>query len=310
MNWKTHTISFLIMGISCRKEAPTPRKSSSPPAKSPEVVINHPEASENTTEKARDTENVKPNSEEQTTPQKSPTQSPKDIKWVNFGAGISQKKVTLSSEQITIVMGGYSATLGHVEAWADELQTKHFKSKNREIYATSGPNQAQYLNKEIQNSKLSQHISDSSLKKVIIMAHSSGSFVAQELLLQLASKENLTTKEIFFFNLDGAGFTKPSQLNIHTIAVYAEDKLTGTSSSNKSSMLNEHITGSKGKIYKSRVESRCNSGAVWCLHSALVNKVPHNPSTYDLANDYTDFTPTSQFKGREVNTDYLLDSGL
>ena len=33
----------------------------------------------------------------------------------------------------------------------------------------------------------------------------------------------------------------------------------------------------------------CHNGAGWCLHDVLITHRPHDPSTFDLARDYTDF---------------------
>ena len=35
--------------------------------------------------------------------------------------------------------------------------------------------------------------------------------------------------------------------------------------------------------------SGCHSGAKWCLHDLLITTRPHNPDTFDLVKDYTDF---------------------
>lgn len=43
----------------------------------------------------------------------------------------------------------------------------------------------------------------------------------------------------------------------------------------------------------------CRSGAGWCLHDVVITHRPHNPLSYDLARDYTDFVD------RPVTTEYL-----
>lgn len=35
--------------------------------------------------------------------------------------------------------------------------------------------------------------------------------------------------------------------------------------------------------------SGCHSGAKWCLHDLVITTRPHNPATFDLRRDYTDF---------------------
>jgi hypothetical protein len=41
-------------------------------------------------------------------------------------------------------------------------------------------------------------------------------------------------------------------------------------------------------------------GAGWCLHDTLITNHPHDPTTFDLALDYTDFT-----NGRQVVSSYV-----
>jgi hypothetical protein len=36
-------------------------------------------------------------------------------------------------------------------------------------------------------------------------------------------------------------------------------------------------------------QSGCHDGAHWCLHDLLITHRPHDPDTYDLKDDYTDF---------------------
>ena len=38
-------------------------------------------------------------------------------------------------------------------------------------------------------------------------------------------------------------------------------------------------------------DSGCAPGARWCMHDAVVNTRPYNPSTYDLEHDYQVFGP-------------------
>src|SRR3569623_1185140 len=56
----------------------------------------------------------------------------------------------------------------------------------------------------------------------------------------------------------------------------------------------------KSTAFEVSVDSTgCNTGATWCLHDVLVTHRPHDPTTYDLALDYTDFTD------RPVTDDYF-----
>ena len=35
--------------------------------------------------------------------------------------------------------------------------------------------------------------------------------------------------------------------------------------------------------------SGCHSGSKWCLHDRLITTRPHDPNTFGLVRDYTDF---------------------
>jgi hypothetical protein len=235
--------------------------------------------------------------------------------WSNVGYGVDAKELNGGSN-VLIVYGGYSAQTLYVKRWADEL----FRAKGTDLqighlYAVRGPNQAGYQNREIQNSKLAAHLGTNgraaNASSIVIVAHSSGTFVAAELLAMLRNNRggvpSDTLGKVTVFNLDGGGGVPESTLEAmaHAYFVYACDNNIGRCSHNASTMksLGNAYASLGGKILVNANGSGCSAGAsggLWCLHDTLITNKPHNSSMYDLERDYTDFTGS-----RHVITSYL-----
>ena len=84
--------------------------------------------------------------------------------------------------------------------------------------------------------------------------------------------------------------------------VYARDPdLSSGLSKNSGTMMSLAMTyAPKARLTEVSVTGTgCNSGAGWCLHDVVITHRPHNPATYELATDYTDFV------NRPVTTEYL-----
>lgn len=227
--------------------------------------------------------------------------------WTDIGLGVSYEQVN-AGHAILIVYGGYSAKLAYSAAWATELvDAKLGASDVGHIYAVKGPQDASYSAKEIANSKLRAHLATLPTDAPIyIVAHSSGSFVAHELLQQLASTGNTAVLgRIAYANLDGgsSGLTSAIVATLDKITfVYAQDpSLSSGFSQNASSAIAMGMTYAMyGSSYKVVVPmTGCANDAGWCLHDVLITHRPHNPQSYNLALDYTDFV------GRPVTTEYL-----
>ena len=86
--------------------------------------------------------------------------------------------------------------------------------------------------------------------------------------------------------------------------VHAYDNNIRTASQN-ASVMTALATRSPPKTAAIKVTqdgSGCNAGKGWCMHDVVITTRPHNPNTYDLAQDYTDFA------GRAVQDAYLVQS--
>ncbi|MDX2093276.1 MAG: hypothetical protein SFX73_35865 [Kofleriaceae bacterium] len=238
-----------------------------------------------------------------------------DADWTSIGHGVAYQRVN-TGNAILIAYGGYSAKLAHSAAWASELVDARLGAADvGHIYAIKGPADVTYAAREIANTKLRAHLETLSAPDdeapatdapIYIVAHSSGSYVAHELLSQLdASAATSTLARIVYANLDGGGYgltrSIASQLAGLTFA-YAHDPTLsrGLSQNSGTAIALGAAYAPLGASFEVRVpNSGCASGAGWCLHDAVITHRPHNPYHYDLARDYTDFVD------RAVTTEYL-----
>lgn len=168
----------------------------------------------------------------------------------------------------------------------------------RHVWAVQGPTTVGYANLEVGNSfiaaKLTSVLEDDG--KVIVAAHSSGSYVAHELIAQLEGgldDAGVTADKLVYFNLDGgtAGLYDAAVQRRHRayfVSVY--DGATGTAAPNRDAMqyLDSVWHSNGGYLELEGNGSGCNDGAPWCLHMAVINALPHDPSDSSVI-DYYDF---------------------
>lgn len=242
-----------------------------------------------------------------------------NLEFSNLFYGIDYAKIDNNYyNNIFIGYGGWSAKQNVVNNWCKQLFNVKLRDLSvKHVFSVKGPDTPCYLEKEIADSLLALKLIDlcatEKIDKIIIAAHSSGSFVAHNMLQYLfgknnLDKNNLVKDKIVYFNLDGGiGSNEcgaPLDTNIaehlnKIYAVYAYDSNTQKYSSNYETMI------SLSKMFKNSqqiiVEAK-NSGCVgkWCLHDVLINRKPYNPEKFDLDNDYGNITAN-----REVQTDYL-----
>jgi hypothetical protein len=237
------------------------------------------------------------------------------LPWQPIGTGVSYKAFA-GGANVVIVYGGYTALDEWVQRWADELyRAKGAALGIGHLYAVRGPDRADYSNHEIQNSKLAAHLGMSNRAEgatsLVVIAHSSGTYVADELLRQLdrglGGVPADTMGKIQLFNLDGGGVSDSALLHMfaHAYFVYGCDGTINRCSHNAEAMksLGQEYASLGGAREVDADGSGCSateSGGLWCLHDTLINTKPHNPAMYDLKNDYTDFTGT-----RHLVTSYL-----
>ncbi len=215
-----------------------------------------------------------------------------------FGVGFRRAN---ENTDVAIFYGGYGASLAASEAWLDEAFAADLEARGVGVlYAVKGPLHADYRDYEIGNSKIAKRIigdEGEKASRIVVIAHSSGAFVAHELLSQLVDGRDVNgaaAGKIAYFNLDGAGGPPPKALaNLESAwAVAARDTAgvrsmnAGTADANAA----KYTAAGKGGLHMLEAASGvCASGARWCLHMACTNERPHNKWGLDVPRDYTDF---------------------
>jgi len=218
-----------------------------------------------------------------------PAPQPADISrsgaadWEEFYPGeMWQKNLSAESREGTILIayGGYGADEPGVKNWAKALASA---GGFNQVVAVKGPAKVDYSdhNKKKANELLIKTLSGVKVSKIIISAHSSGAYVAHELLAMLALKENraLLDKTVYY-NLDGA-----------TCGIC--EKLASASASFKFTCVGAKQGGLKSPNYESvracgqehfmPLDFNAGCTGTWCMHACLINTAaaaidPNRPS--------------------------------
>ncbi len=221
--------------------------------------------------------------------------------WITVGAGISCRDTGRTGVYGTFVAyGGWGVRETWARAWVEEVYRAALARRGiRYLCAVRGPATVDYAGREISNSALAAHLLTRPRGLVIVAAHSSGSFVAHELLAELGQMGPGGAgllRRVVYYDLDGgeSGLTTAIIDSLRrAYFVYAEDSTTGTRSANAATMiaLGTRYAAAGGVLAVNASRSGCQPGAKWCLHDALVTERPHNPETFDLERDYQGFLP-------------------
>lgn len=221
--------------------------------------------------------------------------------WTRLGVGVAYKH-TGDGDGVWIGYAGYSVKDTWSCAWTDELDRVRLKNLGiGHLYCVQGPRDAGYNAKEIGNSKLVAHLQAGPAPDapfILVAAHSSGGYVANEFFDQVSST---TLSKVVYADLDGGG---PSAAHVHTMKhvmfVYAEDTTLGSGrSANAGFMESEGAQFGHTTFRVKQDHSGCHSGAKWCLHDLVITTKPHDPDRFDLQHDYTDFA------GRPVQVQWV-----
>ena len=228
--------------------------------------------------------------------------------WTVLGNGVAYKN-TGAGDAVFIGYAGYSVTLDRSAAWVDALFAARLETLHvGHLYAVRGPSDPGYNNKDIANTKLDTHLIGGPAPDapfVMVAAHSSGSYVASEMFGQVFEGSHdpahALAHKVVYADLDGGGLDAHLIASLKKVAfVWAQDTtLSQGRSANAGGM--EALGAEHGNLGVRLVadHSGCHSGAKWCLHDLLITTRPHDPSTFDLVRDYTDFV------GRPVQSAWI-----
>ena len=218
------------------------------------------------------------------------------------GHGVAFKDTKNSAgEDLFIGYAGYRVDLASAGAWVDALNEDSLAGRGvRYLWAVQGPNERTYSNLEIGTSKIISTmlpLVGPRTRFIVVAGHSSGSFVAHELLGRLAGgmdPQGVTAGRIVYFDLDGgaSGLT-PSVVGRLRRAYFvgAHDGRTDTDSPRQAAMraLGAAYASAGGYWQSDAGDSGCHPGAQWCVHDALITTRPHAPSNASSQLDYSDF---------------------
>jgi hypothetical protein len=216
-----------------------------------------------------------------------------DGTWTSIGKGVAYQRVN-AGDAVLIAYGGYTARIVDSAVWATELVDARLGGEGvGHVYAVKGPADAAYAAREIGNSKLRASL-PAGTSRIYIVAHSSGAFVAHELLGQLRSDAD-TLARIAYANLDGGGSGLTTQIveALGGIAfVYARDPAVGLSR-NAGSMMSNAAAYDMPVFPVVVAQTGCVSS--WCLHDVVITHRPHDPHSFDLARDYASTSITTEY---------------
>lgn len=217
----------------------------------------------------------------------------------NVGYGIASMDTgNPLGANVFIGYAGYNISLGEAEAWVGALYDAKLRNLGvRYLFAVQGPADSGYNGLEIGNSRIVAAlvgILGQNPGFILVAGHSSGSFVADELLQQLdtgADPFGVIGSKMVFFNLDGdQKYVGPNAINRLRRAYYvnAWNPQTGAVSWNHGAMnyLGGAFAGKGGTLEYDASSSGCTAGG--CAHISLINGVPHNPNG-GSGIDYADF---------------------
>lgn len=213
-------------------------------------------------------------------------------------------------ENVFVGYAGFNIDLAQAQAWVATLYDARLRALGvRYLFAVQGPADSLYNGLEIGNSKIAAALNrlvSPRMGFIVVAGHSSGSFVADELLQQLdtgADPSGALGSRLVYFDLDGdQRYVAASGINRLRRAYYvnAYSAAAGTASYNHAVMnsLGAAFAGKGGAYQYDASGSGCTGGGVFCVHISLINTRPHNPQS-GSGIDYADFG------GRPVNFAWL-----
>ena len=202
--------------------------------------------------------------------------------------------------------GGWTIRQEWANIWVGSLYSARLRTLGvRYLFSVMGPKQDDYSGRELDTRALARSLvaimkSDTLCRRIIVAAHSSGSFVAHALFHDLYGSTGIdslhvTDGTIIYFNLDGGigngGTAVPITPGIaerlaHLYAVYAFAPENRLYSPNRADMVElAGMFAPRSRVLQIDVTG-CGCSAAWCVHETLIVQRPHNPTTFDLEHDY------------------------
>jgi hypothetical protein len=218
--------------------------------------------------------------------------------WRDVSFGVARKEDAGAGATALLVYGGYGAKPAHAQSWAQALAGARGEALDLgALYAIRGPRDAAYSAREIGNRALAAELTARAPARIVVVAHSSGAYVANELLGDLSDEELARTS---YYDLDGGttGLTHAIAAKLASLAfVYARDPDVGLSRNGAFMIASAQEYDGSRAVKVDASGSGCATKN--CLHDVLITSRPHDPRTFNVALDYTDFD------GRQVTVSYF-----
>ena len=244
---------------------------------------------------------------------------PDSLSWLPIGPGVNYAMANSAlGEDVFIGIGGWTVTQPLADSWVTALYAARLHTLGvQHVYSVKGPKDLGYESREIATLPLATHLlhliqSYPASSRIIVAAHSSGAYVAHALFQDLydgasIDSSHLSDGRILYFVLDetlgaypGVELTNASVDRLgHVYGVYAVIASQSLYSLAPSEMI------ALGNRYGSRSSTvaldASASGCVAsiCLHMAMINQKPYQPTSYD-SRDYGAINPD-----HPVQTAYL-----
>ncbi len=205
-----------------------------------------------------------------------------------------------TTRPVLVAFAGWKVEPAWAHTWADQVRRAAVPAATSGLCSIRGPAEASYRSRELDTAGLAHRLlalGPPPTGTILVLAHSSGSFVAHRFFHQLRALEGgrELLAHLRYFNLDGAIGTGDLELDADLVgalgevhAVYAVDPRTGSESANADDMRALHARApAKIRLHAlDAADSGCAPGAKWCLHDVLITRRPHDPTRFDLARDY------------------------
>lgn len=235
------------------------------------------------------------------------------LNFTTIGTGVDFAVNPASSRNsfvVAIACAGYGVPQDAANQWSSQIVLASTNNV-RYVYSLRGPQDVLFHNLSSVNvSSVAQHLQSMSPRHIVMLAHSSGSFVCHALLNTLLPAH---VAIVSYANLDGGIGDNHYNTSISCSLVKSLHHAYCMSS------CTTHSTCSPNMDTMRTCPQRCNAyqyvllstpysncQATWCQHMTLINQVPHNHTGSSLL-DYSDYTYPHIFQPKPLQ---LLSSAF
>jgi len=209
--------------------------------------------------------------------------------WSDFASGVTMR-TSGDGCRFLLAFGGFNWLQGDTQIWADNVAASGNLNQFgiNSAFATKGPKSSSYNDREIQTSHIVNHLKSLGNRCThqksfgIIIAHSSGAFVANDFVAQLHNGGVPNwSKRLVYFNLDGGGNFLNGAAVDNLARLYPSSASHGGLRAPNYSAMTSMASGYKARFLDlDGASSGC--AATWCMHMVLVNQHPYNPNNWDM----------------------------